>query len=52
VVVAESIDGEAIELPTNIEDNTLGLTTLTGAFPGATGLKYKNPTTNATRALL
>uniref|UniRef100_A0A914CB19 RRM domain-containing protein n=1 Tax=Acrobeloides nanus TaxID=290746 RepID=A0A914CB19_9BILA len=52
VVVAESIDGEAIELPTNVEDNTLGLTTLTHAFPGATGLKYKNPATNATRALL
>ena len=52
VVVSESADAEPLELPTNIEDNTLGLTTLTHAFPGATGLKYKNPATGATRALL
>ncbi|KAL3119964.1 hypothetical protein niasHT_007092 [Heterodera trifolii] len=55
VVVARSADEEAerIELPTNNEDNnTLGLQTLVGAFPGAHGLKYKNSKTGAYRALL
>ncbi|KAH7726999.1 RNA binding protein [Aphelenchoides avenae] len=51
VVVADSEDGERIELPANVEDNSLGLHTLTHAFPGAHGLKFKNPATGASRAL-
>ncbi|MFH4977298.1 hypothetical protein AB6A40_004007 [Gnathostoma spinigerum] len=52
VVVAESEDGEAIELPIDPKDGSLGMTTLVHTFPGAHGLKYKNPVTGATRALL
>lgn len=52
VVVAESASAEPIELPLSAEDGTLGLATLSHAFPGAHGLKFKNPATGATRALL
>lgn len=52
VVVGESEDGEKLELPTQPDDNSLGLATLTHAFPGAQGLKYRNPATRASRALL
>lgn len=53
VVVSRNMDddSERIELPTE-QDHTLGLQTLIGAFPGAHGLKYKNPATGAFRALL
>ena len=55
VVVAERLNDETaemLELPLDTVDNTLGLPTLTRAFPGAHGLKYKNPVTGALRALL
>ncbi|KAI6194217.1 hypothetical protein M3Y96_01101400 [Aphelenchoides besseyi] len=51
VVVTDSTNGEPLELPTG-EDNLLTLNTLTCAFPGAHGLKFKNPVTGASRALL
>lgn len=51
VLVKDIVSGETIELPTQIEDNTLGLTTLVHAFPGAHGLKYKTDS-GVTRALL
>ncbi|KAJ1345818.1 hypothetical protein KIN20_000436 [Parelaphostrongylus tenuis] len=49
VVVADS-NGEAMELPT-APDNTLFMTTLQSSFPGATGMKFKNPKTGALRAV-
>ncbi|VDD86169.1 unnamed protein product [Enterobius vermicularis] len=52
VLVGESEDGEKLELPTNPPDKSLGFSTLTHAFPGAQGLKFKNPVTKASRALL
>uniref|UniRef100_A0AC34GHJ8 TAR DNA-binding protein 43 N-terminal domain-containing protein n=1 Tax=Panagrolaimus sp. ES5 TaxID=591445 RepID=A0AC34GHJ8_9BILA len=51
VLVKDLISGELMELPTVESDNTLGLTTLTHAFPGSHGLKYKTDT-GVTRALL
>jgi hypothetical protein len=51
VIVSESPTSEPIELPTSAEDNTLGLNTLSHAFPGAHGLKYKAPS-GASRALM
>ncbi|KAK6055701.1 hypothetical protein COOONC_06794 [Cooperia oncophora] len=39
-----------MELPT-APDNSLFMTTLQASFPGATGLKYKNPKTGALRAV-
>ncbi|VDM76716.1 unnamed protein product [Strongylus vulgaris] len=41
---------EAMELPT-ASDNTLYMTTLQATYPGATGMKYKNPKTGALRAV-
>lgn len=41
-----------MELPVNKEDNSLGISTLTSAFPGSHGLKFKNPKTGASRALM
>lgn len=52
MLVGESEDGEKLELPTNPPDKSLGFSTLTHAFPGAQGLKFKNPVTKASRALL
>lgn len=54
VVVCEDENNESdrIELPINDGDSTLGLHTLTRAFPNAHGLKFKNPATGAYRALL
>lgn len=52
VVVTDSEDGDRMELPTHPEDGSLGLSTLTHAYPGAQGLKFKNPQTGASRALL
>ncbi|KHJ93400.1 hypothetical protein OESDEN_06690 [Oesophagostomum dentatum] len=49
VVVADS-SGEAMELPT-APDNSLYMTTLQATYPGATGMKYKNPKTGALRAV-
>lgn len=53
VLVTKSLDEESerIELPTE-QDHTLRLRTLIGAFPGAHGLKYKNPSTGTYRTLL
>uniref|UniRef100_A0AC34QY64 RRM domain-containing protein n=1 Tax=Panagrolaimus sp. JU765 TaxID=591449 RepID=A0AC34QY64_9BILA len=51
VLVKDVITGEVMELPTQADDNTLGLATLTHAFPGAHGLKYKTDN-GVTRALL
>ncbi|PAV87716.1 hypothetical protein WR25_03755 isoform A [Diploscapter pachys] len=50
VIVADA-SGEPMEIPTN-EDNTMFMTTLQASFPGATGLKYKNPKTGASRAVV
>uniref|UniRef100_A0A915E9C3 RRM domain-containing protein n=1 Tax=Ditylenchus dipsaci TaxID=166011 RepID=A0A915E9C3_9BILA len=44
--------GEPVELPTNPTDNSLALNTLEHTFPGAHGLKFKNPVTGASRALM
>ena len=52
VLVGESEDGEKLELPTDPQDKSLGFSTLTHAFPGAQGLKFKNPVTKASRALM
>lgn len=53
MIVAKNLDedSERIELPAD-QDGSLGIQTLAGAFPGAHGLKYKNPATGAFRALL
>ncbi|KAF7624714.1 hypothetical protein Mgra_00010020, partial [Meloidogyne graminicola] len=52
IVVAKSLDEDAerIEVPTDV-DGSLVIQTLARAFPGAHGLKYKNPATGAFRAL-
>ncbi|KAK0396165.1 hypothetical protein QR680_001600 [Steinernema hermaphroditum] len=52
VLVTDGDDGERMELPTDPLDNSLGLATLSHAFPGAHGLKYRNPVTGASRALM
>lgn len=52
VLVGESDESEKLELPTNPQDSSLGFSTLTHAFPGAQGLKFRNPVTKASRALL
>ncbi|KAK6022297.1 hypothetical protein OSTOST_12012 [Ostertagia ostertagi] len=49
-VVVSDNSGDAMELPTS-EDNTLFMTTLQSSYPGATGMKYKNPKTGALRAV-
>jgi len=48
--VAEEEGGEPIELPTE-EDGTVLLTTLSAQFPGACGLKFRNPETRAWRGV-
>ena len=45
-------DGELIELPVNAGSTQLALLTVEHAFPGAYGLKYKNPATGASRVVL
>ncbi|GMR37067.1 hypothetical protein PMAYCL1PPCAC_07262 [Pristionchus mayeri] len=52
VVVQDEDGGEPMELPVNKDDNSLGMSTLTSAFPGSHGLKFKNPKTGASRALM
>lgn len=50
VQIAEEEGEEPIELPTE-EDGTLLLSTLQAQYPGACGLKYRNPDTNTVRGL-
>lgn len=50
ILVAEDFNDDPIELPIE-EDNTLLLSTLQAQFPGATGLKYRNPETKAIRGI-
>ncbi|CAH1720010.1 unnamed protein product [Chironomus riparius] len=51
IQVAEDYSDEPIELPLEPDDNTLLLSTLQGQFPGATGLKYRNPENKAIRGI-
>lgn len=48
--VAEDEQEEPMEIPTE-EDGTLLLSTLVAQFPGACGLKFRNPATNAMRGV-
>jgi len=48
--VAEDEQEEPMEIPTEA-DGTLLLSTLVAQFPGACGLKFRNPTTNAMRGV-
>lgn len=50
VQVAEEEGEETIELPIE-EDCTLLLSTLQAQFPGTSGLKYRNPVSNAIRGI-
>lgn len=49
--VAEEEGEEPIELPTEEADNSLLVSTLAAQFPGACGLKYRNPETRAWRGV-
>lgn len=48
--VAEDEGEEPIELPTE-DDGTLLLSTLSAQFPGASGLKYRNPENKSVRGV-
>ncbi len=50
IAVAEDEGEEPIELPSE-DDGTLLLTTLAAQFPGACGLKFRNPETRAWRGV-
>lgn len=50
IQVAEEFNDESIELPLE-DDCTLLLSTLQGQFPGACGLKYRNPENKAIRGI-
>ena len=50
IQVAEEEQEEPIELPSE-EDGTLLLSTLAAQFPGACGLKYRNPETGGMRGI-
>ncbi|XP_026481187.1 TAR DNA-binding protein 43-like isoform X2 [Ctenocephalides felis] len=50
VQIAEDETSEPVELPLE-EDGTLLLSTLTGQYPGASGLKFHNPCSKAMRGL-
>ena len=50
IQVSEDEQDEPIEIPSE-EDSTLLLTTLSAQFPGACGLKYRNPTTGNFRGV-
>lgn len=50
IQIAEFEHDEPIEMPIE-DDYTLLLTTLTAQFPGATGMKYRNPDTNTLRGI-
>ena len=51
IQVAEEEGDEPIELPTEEADNSLLITTLAAQFPGACGLKYRNPESRAWRGV-
>ena len=52
IKVAEEEGEEPIELPTEGDaDNSLLITTLAAQFPGACGLKYRNPESRAWRGV-
>lgn len=48
--VADDENDEPIELPSE-DDNTLLLSTLAAQYPGACGLKYRNPETGSFRGI-
>jgi hypothetical protein len=50
IQVAEDEGEEPIEIPSE-EDGTLLLSTLSAQFPGACGMKYRNPTTGNFRGI-
>ena len=50
VAASESQDSEAVEIELD-GDGTLRLTELNSQFPGATGLRYRNPDTGMLRAV-
>lgn len=50
IQIAEDDNEEPIEVPTE-EDGTLLLSTLCAQFPGASGLKYRNPDTGTVRGI-
>ncbi|CAI2356151.1 unnamed protein product [Caenorhabditis sp. 36 PRJEB53466] len=50
ITVQDPAGDEPIELPTDGSGSVL-MTTLNASFPGATGLKYKNPKTGANRVI-
>lgn len=50
IQVAENEDEYSIELPCE-PDGAMLLSTVTSQFPGASGIKYRNPDTNAMRAV-
>lgn len=51
ITVSEEEGDEPIELPTEEGDYTLLLTTLAAQYPGACGLKYRNPESRAWRGV-
>ena len=51
ITVAEEEGDEPIELPSEEADNSLLLSTLAAQFPGACGLKYRNPESRAWRGV-
>ena len=51
ICVAEEEGEEPIELPTEESDNSLLISTLAAQFPGACGLKYRNPESRAWRGV-
>ena len=51
IKVAEEEGDEPIELPSEEADNSLLLSTLMAQFPGACGLKYRNPESRAWRGV-
>jgi hypothetical protein len=50
IQVAEEEGEEPMEVPSE-DDGTLLLSTLSAQFPGACGLKYRNPDTGAMRGI-
>lgn len=50
VRVVEDENDDPTEIPVE-DDGTILVSTLAGQFPGACGLKYRNPDTNVLRGL-
>ena len=50
VAVCQDENDEPVEIPTE-NDGTLALSSVCAQFPGATGLKYRNPDTNTLRGV-